>query len=120
MVGHGSWWSVSYCRRVGRDHIALELRKLYEGAQFSVIKHYAQYAVKKDSIPEPKDELEKRNIGRRAHEFIEAYLILMNVLATLCDAAQLPYSAEEIGGLSRETLNKLSYSASNKAEVGAR
>jgi len=105
MVGHGSWWSVSYCRRVGRDHIALELRKLYEGAQFSVIKHYAQYAVKKDSIPEPKDELEKRNIGRRAHEFIEAYLTLMNVLATLCDAAQLPYSAEEIGGLSKKDID---------------
>jgi hypothetical protein len=38
MVGNGTWWNVSYCRKVGRDHIAIELRKLYEGAQFPVIK----------------------------------------------------------------------------------
>jgi len=101
MVGHGSWWSVSYCRRVGRNHLALELRKLYEGAQFSVVKHYAQFAVKKDSIPKPKNDIEKRNIGSRAREFVEAYLALMNVLVSLCDAAQLPYSTEEIGGLSK-------------------
>jgi hypothetical protein len=105
MVGHGSWWSVSFCRRVGRDHIALELRKLYEGAQFSVIKHYAQYAVKEDSVPEPSNELEKRNIGIRAHEFIDTYLTLADVLASLCDAAQLPYTAEEIGGLSRKDID---------------
>ena len=54
-VGNGTWWAVGYCRRVGRDHIALELRKLYEGAQFSVIKHYCAYAVKKSSCRYPKE-----------------------------------------------------------------
>lgn len=105
MVGHGTWWSVGYCWRVGRNYIGLELRKLYEGAQFSVVKHYCQYAVKEDSIPSPKNEAEKRNIGIRAREIIEGYLQLMDTLASICDAAELPYTAEDIGGLSKAALD---------------
>jgi hypothetical protein len=104
MVGHGTWWSVGYCWRVGRNHIGVELRKLYEGAQFSVIKHYCQYAVKKDSIPSPKNESDKRNIGIRASEIVEAYLALMDTLAAICDAAELPYTAEDIGSLSKSDI----------------
>jgi hypothetical protein len=28
-IGHRSWWGVSYCRRFSRNHIAVEIRKLY-------------------------------------------------------------------------------------------
>ena len=99
-VGNGTWWAVGYCRRVGRDHIALELRKLYEGAQFSVIKHYCGYAVRKSSVPLPKSDAEKRNIGIRAREVAYGYLTLMKTLEDIFDAAELPFSAEDIGGLS--------------------
>jgi hypothetical protein len=61
--------------------------------------------VKKDSIPKPKNDIEKRNIGSRAREFVEVYVGLMDVLASFCDAAQLPYTAEEIGGLSRKDID---------------
>jgi hypothetical protein len=105
MVGHGTWWSVGYCHRIGRDYLVLELRKLYEGAQFSVIQHYCKYAVKKDSVPLPQNEQQKRNIGIRAREFIEAYLALTETVATICDVAQLPYSAEDIGGLSKADID---------------
>jgi hypothetical protein len=99
-VGNGTWWAVGYCRRVGRDHIALELRKLYEDAQFSVIKHYCRYAVKESSVPVLKNDTEKRNIGIRAREVINGYLAYMRAIEDICDAAGLSSTAAEIGGLS--------------------
>jgi hypothetical protein len=105
MVGYGAWWSVGYCRRVGRDHIAIELRKLYEGAQFFTIKHYCSYAVKKSSVPVPKSDHEKRNIGIRAREVINGYLSYINVIAKICDVAGLSFTTEEIGGLSESEIN---------------
>jgi len=103
-VGNGTWWAVGYCRRVGRDHIALELRKLYEGAQFSVIKHYCGYAVKESSVPVPKNDTEKRNIGIRACEVINGYLAYMKAIEEICDAAGLSSTAVEIGGLSESDI----------------
>jgi hypothetical protein len=100
MVGNGTWWSVSYCWRVGRDHIAIELRKLYEGTQFQVIKHYAQFAVKESSVPVHRTDSEKRNIGVRARDVVNAYLSFTKALEAVCDAAGLPFTAEEIGALS--------------------
>ncbi len=105
MVGNGTWWAVGYCRRVGRDHIALELRKLYEGAQFFVIKHYCEYAVKKSSVPVPQSDAEKRNIGIRAREVINGYLTYMKAIEEICDAAGLSSTADEIGGLSESEIN---------------
>lgn len=29
-VSYGGWWGVSYCNRMGRNHIKVELKKLYE------------------------------------------------------------------------------------------
>jgi hypothetical protein len=96
---------VGFCRRVGRDHIALELRKLYEGAQFSVIKHYWGYAVKESSVPVPKSDAEKRNIGIRAREVVNGYLKYMKAIEEICDAAGLSSTAAEIGGLSESEIN---------------
>ncbi len=104
-VGNGTWWAVGHCRRVGRDHIALELRKLYEGAQFFVIKHYCEYAIKKGSVPVPTTETEKRNIGIRAHEIINGYLTYLKAIEEICDAAGLSSTADEIGGLSESEIN---------------
>jgi hypothetical protein len=103
-VGNGSWWAVGYCRRVGRDHIALELRKLYEGAQFSVIKHYCGYSVKENSVPLPKSDTEKRNIGIRAREVINGYLTYIRAIEDICDSAGLSSTAAEIGGLSESDI----------------
>jgi hypothetical protein len=104
-VSNGSWWSVGFCKRLGRDHIVLELRKLYENAQFSVIKHYSDYAVKEESVPVPKTDAEERNIGVRAREVVESYLALMDAVAQICDAAGELYTAEDIGGLSKSEIS---------------
>lgn len=44
-VSYGGQWAVSDCRRVGRDIIAVELRKLYEGAPPDVVRIWNRHAV---------------------------------------------------------------------------
>lgn len=44
-VSYGIQWSVGHTRRVGRDFIAVELKKLYEGAQPDVVRHWHAHAV---------------------------------------------------------------------------
>ena len=99
-VGHNGWWSVGYCWRVGRDHIGLELRKLYEGAQFAVVKHYCAFAVKQESIQDFNEGKKARNIGTRAHELVKAYLELIATLQSTCDASGLSFSEKEVGSFS--------------------
>jgi len=99
-VGHNGWWSVGYSWRVGRDHIGLELRKLYEGAQFAVIKHYCAFAVKRESIADLVEGKKARNIGTRAHDLVRAYLDLIAALQSICDAGGLSFAEKEIGSFS--------------------
>ena len=99
-VGHNGWWSVGYCWRVGRDHIGLELRKLYEGAQFAVIKHYCAFAVNWESIADLNEGKKARNIGTRAHDLVKAYLALIAALQSICDASGLSFTEKEIGSFS--------------------
>jgi hypothetical protein len=99
-VGHNGWWSVGYSWRVGRDHIGLELRKLYEGAQFAVIKHYCGFAVKRESIADLVEGRKARNIGTRAHDLVKAYLDLVAALQSICDAGGLSFTEKEIGSFS--------------------
>lgn len=62
-VTHGTQWSVGFCRRVGRDRIQLELKKLYEGNRSAVIRHWHAHATAKPSADEAAI---KANIGMRA------------------------------------------------------
>jgi hypothetical protein len=96
-VSYGSRWAVSYCDRVGRDHIELELRKLYEGAPFHVIKHYNQFAVTSEIAEKDCKQSGDRHVGSRARDLIYAFLQLCATISELSDAAGLPYNQEEIG-----------------------
>jgi hypothetical protein len=98
-VSYGGWWGVGYGRRVGRNHIALELRKLYEGAPFSVIEHYWKHAVSAESVADS-GEKPAVNIGTRAARLVDAYLLLIRSLRLLCEAVGLSFSEEEIGSYS--------------------
>jgi hypothetical protein len=44
-VGYGGWWATSRTHRVGRNHIRVELRTLYEGCPPHVIAHWHKFAV---------------------------------------------------------------------------
>lgn len=64
-------WGVSYVHRLGRDLLALEVRKLYEGCPDEVIEHWNKFAV-----PEPPAVAQSPNVATRARRLVYALLDL--------------------------------------------
>jgi hypothetical protein len=104
-VGYESRWRVSYCHRVGRNHIELELRKIYEGAPDDVIEHFNKFAVPKAVAEKDEQQNGKRNVGIRAKEFIDSYLELAATLSKLAAALSVPSTQEAICKLDSVKIN---------------
>ena len=97
-VSYRGQWSVSYCHRVGRDHIALEIKKLYEGSPSAVIEHWHKYAVPRAQAEADRDANRDRNIAIRAQELVAAFLAVTRSLAELTDRLGLSFTQADIGG----------------------
>jgi hypothetical protein len=93
-VGYGDRWSVSFCHRVGRNHIEIELRKLYEGSPSEVIVHFHKFAVAGVVARKDQQTNGRRNVGDRAKELIYAYLELTKTVAEL--AASVGVSTNQL------------------------
>jgi len=79
-VTYRNQWSVSYCHRVGRDLIALEVKKLYEGAPAEAIQHWHQYVV-----PPPSHASHRApNVATRARRIAIGLAALGEALSDLC------------------------------------
>jgi hypothetical protein len=104
-VGHGTQWSVSFCSRVGRNHIRLETKKLYEGAPPDIIRHWNSFAAEappKSSYPAILDE---PNIAIRAKRLTFAVAGLGEALSALAKSVGLiETSPEHFVSLRRRTL----------------
>jgi len=98
-VSYDGRWSVSHCSRVGRNHLELELRKLYEGAPFEVIRHFNKFAVSAALADKDRKTHGERHIGIRARDLVRAFLGLTATLVRLCEATELSFSQKEIGHL---------------------
>ena len=72
-VGYGGRWSVSFCRRMSRNFLELELRKLYEGAPFEVIRHYQKFATSEALADRDAEENGRRHVGMRAKDLINSF-----------------------------------------------
>jgi hypothetical protein len=72
-VTFGTQWSVGFCIRVGRDVVRLELRKLYEGAPPTVIRHWHSHAV--DPTPDltRPEACGERNVAKRAKDIVLSF-----------------------------------------------
>lgn len=101
-VSYDGWWSTSYSHRHGRHHIALELRKLYEGTPPYVIKHFHRFAVTKAEADHDLKRYGNRHIGQRAEEVIYAFLALTESLASLSAQLAVPLDQEDFCGLTTE------------------
>ena len=78
-VSYRNQWSVSFCHRVGRDLIAVEIRKLYEGTGSDVIQHWHKHAV-----PPPKNIRHREpNVGTRAKRIVLELIALGKTLSEL-------------------------------------
>jgi hypothetical protein len=97
-ISYRGQWSVSYCHRVGRDHIAVELKKLYEGSPRAIIEHWHRFAVPQATAYADRDINGNRNIAVRAGELVGAYLAMTRTLAELAERLDLGFDQAEIGG----------------------
>lgn len=100
-VSYTHQWSVSYCHRVGRDLIALEIKKLYEGNPDDIIRHWHSHAVADAPMP-GRDE---PNVGSRSRRIVFGLAELGETLADLFMEARIaPPSGDELVGLDKQKL----------------
>lgn len=104
-VSYGGQWSVSYCHRVGREHIAIEIKKLYEGSPNAVIEHWHRFAVPRSVADVDETTHGDRNIGVRAQELVRAYLAMTSALAEVFDRLGLSFDQVEIGEYSSKDVS---------------
>lgn len=82
-VSFRNQWGVHWCRRVGRDLIELEIKKIYEAAPPRVIRHWNSYAVVPPANLGDPAFVNAPNIGSRARSTIEALARLGDKLAVV-------------------------------------
>ncbi len=96
-VSYGNWWSVGYCNRVGRNHIAIELRKLYEGTPLYVVEHFHKYAVPEAAAKADLRMYGTRNIGLRQRSWSQrsrlwSRHLRFSLIAYACFTAKLSWA----------------------------
>jgi hypothetical protein len=95
-VYHGSWWGVSDCQRKLRNHVSVELHKLYEGAPNDVVRHYNAYAVSRAEAEKDRSEFGERHIGQRADETIANFVRLVEALQAVLAKCGIAEAASAI------------------------
>ena len=99
-VSYKNQWSVSRCQRVGRNHIKIELFKLYEGTPNEVIDYWNKHAVDKSEI-----DINGKNISERAKSLVFSYLLFGELLAkTLSHLFEYEITSQNIINLNRKDL----------------
>jgi len=106
-VSYNGWWATGYSARIGRNHIRIELKKLYEGCPPHVIAHWHKFAVSEEVAEHDREQYGPRNIAVRAKELIHAYLHVTESLEKLSNCLEAGFTQEEIGSLATD---KVKYS----------
>lgn len=104
-VGFGTQWSVGFCRRIGRNLIRLELRKLYEGAPPNVARLWNKFAVQPVAESAYPAILDEPNIATRAKALVYAVVDLGEALSSLAERAGVDASPEDFVSLRRKALD---------------
>ena len=104
-VGFGNQWAVGPAKRIGRDVIQLELRKLYEGTPHRVVQHWNAFAIKPSPDLLSLKSRRARNVGLRAKDLVFG---MADVGLMLCGIAAMfrlePVGTAEYVGLDRAWL----------------
>lgn len=106
-VSYNGWWATGYSSRIGRNHICVELKKLYEGCPPHVIAHWHRFAVSEEVAERDRELHRDRNIAVRAKEIIHTYLRVTESLEELSNCLGAGFTQEEIGSLATD---KVKYS----------
>ncbi len=117
-VSRGNQWSVSPTRRVGRNLIAVDLKKLYEGTPPETVRHWHA-----EAVPPPPDPygLDMPNVGTRSRRIVYGVAHLGEVIAQLATLVltQSPTS-RHITGLDRVELDDSGWWTAGHVEPVAR
>lgn len=97
-VSYRGQWSVTFCHRYSRNHISVEIKKLYEGCPSSIIEHWHHFAVPRAVAEADRHAAGARHIGARAEELVAAHLRLTSVLMRLGERLNLSFEEVDIGG----------------------
>jgi hypothetical protein len=101
-VSYGGRWELGFCHRVGRDYIAYELRKLYEGTPRSVIEHVHGFVVEESVAVAQRNALGSANIGRRAARLIDTYYDMIEAVHEVADVVGVAMSIADVAEPTRE------------------
>jgi hypothetical protein len=104
-VSYDGRWSLSYCRRVARDYIAFDIKKIYEGCPPAIIRHAHSFAVPREAVENQTRELGDQNIGHRARTLVEAFLSVGAEIAFLGDRFGFAFHDEDIVSLSKPRID---------------
>ncbi len=85
-VSYGNQWCVAWTRRVGRDLIAVEPKKLYEASRPNTVRHWHDHSVPR---PPPAVQAVSENVGTRAKRMTYALAALGEVLAAIASHLQM-------------------------------
>jgi len=103
-VSYNGWWANSYSHRIGRNHIRVELKKLYEGCPPHVIAHWHRFAVAKEVAEQDRKQHGDRNVAVRAKDVVHAYIGVTRALEALSSNLGAGFTQEDIGSLVAEDL----------------
>lgn len=100
-VSYKNQWSVSRCYRVGRNHLKIELSKLYEGTPDEVITYWNKYAVNENII-----DKKQKNIGARSKSLVYTFLEFGELLSSIINGHfDTNFSSQNILNLNRRDLD---------------
>lgn len=105
-ISYDSWWGTTRSYRIGRNHIQIELKKLYEGCPPHVIAHWHKYAVSEAIAKHDHNVHGNRNIATRAKNVVNSYMALTFSLERLADRLGIADTQEDFGVLTNEELFK--------------
>lgn len=103
-VGYDGRWALTYSHRVGRDFIAYELKKIYEGCPASIIEYVHKYAVEPELAKHQRDTFGVMNIATRSEELINKFIEMGRLLALLGESLGFPFEDEDIVSHSRNNV----------------
>jgi len=105
-VSYGGQWSVSYCQRISRNLIQLEIKKLYEGCPPDVVRHWHSFAVNPPPGI-PAQLMQEPNVATRSKRIVYSFVDLGNALAKLGNIlfSSGDLTSNDFVGLTRDTLD---------------
>lgn len=98
-LSYGGWWAISRVDRYGRNHLKIELRKLYEGVPESVTKIFHQYAVSEAEATIERNRYGERHIGNRAADLIKGYLLVIDAILDISNKCGITCDQTAISNL---------------------